>query len=178
MKIYDIKSFYIITDLKEHLDNKMLLLSMINSTKSDVIKEGNDFVTKTDWNYQNEKREYFEKFIEIIKPYMAQMTNELSCSEWNINNLWYQLYHKKSKHEWHVHTNTNYTNIYYLHLPDEKLKTQLYDVREKKIIDNIEIKEGQMLTFPAHIIHRSPENNTEETKVIISFNSNFDKVKM
>jgi len=176
MKFYNLNSFYIITELKEHFDNKMKLLSLINSTKSDSIKENNDFVTKTDWQFKDEKRVYVEEFYKIIQPYMDQMAKKLNCNEWDINTIWFQLYNKKSKHDWHVHTNTNYTNIYYLNLPNNTLKTQLYDVREQKVIDSIEIKEGQLLTFPANIIHRSPENNTDDVKIIISFNSNFDKV--
>ena len=37
----------------------------------------------------------------------------------------------------------------------------------------IEVAEGQLLTFPANIIHRSPINTTDKVKTIISFNSNF-----
>jgi len=178
MKFYNLKSFYIISDIKEHLDNKILLLSLINTTKSSFIKEHGDFVTKTDWEFQNEKREYLDKFYNMIKPYMNQMAHKLKCNEWNISSGWFQLYSKQSKHGWHLHTNTNYTNIYYLNLPNDKLKTQLYDIRDEKIIDEIEVNEGQLLTFPANIIHRSPENYSDELKVIISFNSNFDEVKI
>ena len=42
-----------------------------------------------------------------------------------------------------------------------------------RVIKNIKVKEGQVLTFPANIIHRSPVNNHDNQKVIISFNSNF-----
>lgn len=178
MKFYNLNSFYIITEIKEHINYKMSILSLINSTKSNSITKGDDFVTKTDWEFQNEKRDYLEKFYTMIRPYMDKMTYELKCTEWNISNAWFQIYSKKSKHNWHLHNNTNYTNIYYLNLPNDKLKTQLYDIRDEKIIDDIEIEEGQLLTFPAHIVHRSPENNTEETKVIISFNSNFDGVRI
>ena len=51
-------------------------------------------------------------------------------------------------------------------------------VTTNKIIDNIEVKEGQMLTFPANVIHRSPTNIQDDAKVIIAFNSNFDEVKI
>jgi hypothetical protein len=178
MKFYDLKSYYIVTEINEHINNKMDILSLINSTKSNSITKDDDFVTKTDWEFQNEKKDYLEKFYTMIRPYMDKMTYELKCTEWNISNAWFQIYNKKSKHNWHLHNNTNYTNIYYLHLPISNLKTQLYDIRNEKVIDNIEVKEGQLLTFPAHIIHRSPENYSDEPKVIISFNSNFDKVNI
>ena len=54
---------------------------------------------------------------------------------------------KNSTHDWHVHPEVNYTNVYYLNLPDESIKTQLYDIKENKIID-IQLKEGnQLITF-------------------------------
>ena len=39
--------------------------------------------------------------------------------------------------------------------------------------DGTRIHEGQCITFPANIKHRSPVNDTDQQKVIISFNSNF-----
>ena len=53
-------------------------------------------------------------------------------------------------------------------------------------MEDIEVKEGQILTFPASVLHRSPVNkieqpkkfwsfkNTVEKKVVISFNSDFE----
>ena len=40
-----------------------------------------------------------------------------------------------------------------------------------EIID-IKLREGQLLTFPAHIMHRSPVNKSKERKTVISFNTN------
>ena len=49
----------------------------------------------------------------------------------------------------------------------------MYDITENKIVD-IELKEGQLFTFPANILHRSPINISNNVKTIISFNTNFD----
>ena len=38
----------------------------------------------------------------------------------------------------------------------------------------MDINEGDLITFPANMIHRSPQNNTNERKSIISFNCDFD----
>ena len=109
---------------------------------------------------------------------MNTMANKLKCKSWNIYNAWYQIYKKQDTHSWHIHPDVNYTNVYYIDLPEQKIKTQLYDIIEDKIIDEIEIKEGQLFTFPAHIIHRSPINTYDKTKTIISFNSNFRQVNL
>ena len=170
MRLYDLKSFYIITDIKEHKENKDRLLSLINNMEASSV----DNVSKTDWNLPREnKRHYKDLFLKIIHPYLNEMTDKLKFKLCKISNVWYQSYEKNSTHDWHVHPEVNYTNVYYLNLPDENIKTQLYDIKENKIID-IELKEGQLLTFPANILHRSPINTSNSVKTIISFNTNFD----
>ena len=179
MKILPLKSFYIITDIKEHHLIKDKLLFLINKTKQSKINDRNDCISQTDWNVPKEiKREYLDFFYLMIKPYMNTMANKLKCKSWNIYNAWYQIYKKQDTHSWHIHPDVNYTNVYYIDLPERKIKTQLYDIIDDKIIDEIEIKEGQLFTFPAHIIHRSPINTYDKTKTIISFNSNFRQVNL
>jgi len=177
VKILPLKSFYIITDIKEHNQNKKKLISLIYKIKESNIANENSNISRTDWNLPKEtRREYLDLFYSIIRPYMNVMTNKLKCHSWDITNAWYQIYKKEDKHSWHSHSHSNFTNVYYINLPEEKIKTQLYDIIDNKIIDEIEIKEGQLFTFPAHIIHRSPINTSDKNKIIISFNSNFDKV--
>lgn len=174
MKFFDLNSFYIITNIKEHEKNKKKLISLINKMEQSSIEDENSHISKTDWNLSREKsRDYLILFYEIIKPYMDTMKDKLKCNNWNIKNTWYQIYKKNDNHDWHVHPDNNYTNVYYLNLPKSNVKTQLYDVKSNKIIDEIDIKEGQLFTFPANILHRSPKNKFNETKTIISFNSNF-----
>ena len=101
------------------------------------------------------------------------MASKLRCETWDIYNTWYQVYNRPGdKHGWHTHMYANYTNVYYLSLPNRSIKTQLYDVMSNRIIKDVKVREGQVLTFPASIIHRSPENDNNQ-KVVISFNSNF-----
>ena len=48
-------------------------------------------------------------------------------------------------------------------------------MEESKIIDDIDIEEGDLITFPAYIIHRS-NTNTLLKKTIISYNSSFETI--
>ena len=66
----------------------------------------------------------------------------------------------------------NLASIYYVELPDESLITILKDPETgKEIIPDV--KEGQILTFGADILHRSPRNFTDSRKTVISFNVEF-----
>ena len=173
MKFFELKSFYIVTDIKEHQQIKPKLLSCIESMPQASINDGHEITSKTDWNIPStHKREYLDIFYSVMKPYMKEMTSKLKCKKCEITNTWYQLYNKNDKHDWHVHPGANYSNVYYLSLPDKSIKTQLYDIINESIVENIEVQEGQVLTFPAHIIHRSPIN-IKDQKIVISFNSNF-----
>ena len=59
MRLYDLKSFYIITDIKEHKENKDRLLSLIDNMEASSV----DNVSKTDWNLPREtKRHYKDLF--------------------------------------------------------------------------------------------------------------------
>jgi|TARA_R110002096_G_scaffold292509_3_gene487033 hypothetical protein len=179
MKFFDLKSFYILTDIKEHQQNKNKLLSLINKMELSTINNSNNVISKTDWNLPKEtKREYINFFYKMVTPYMNDMAVKLKCKFWDISNAWYQVYKEQDTHNWHIHENNNYTNVYYLDLPEQNIKTELYDVKDNKVINEIQLKEGQLFTFPAHIIHRSPPNLSNKIKTIISFNSNFTQINL
>ena len=190
MKFFELKSFYIITDIKEHQENKIKLLRSIDAMPQSSLDTTAEQV-KTDWNLSEDyKREYLDIFYDMIRPYMQEMVERLKCERWSIQNAWYQGYDKGGRHDWHTHPEANYTNVYYLSLPNKSIKTQLYDVVGESIVENIEVEEGQILTFPASVIHRSPVNEIDESnnwwpfknkidrKIVISFNSNFNSPVM
>jgi hypothetical protein len=88
---------------------------------------------------------------------------------WRITNAWFQQYKKNSYHEYHNHTQTNFTNVYFLELPDTNFKT-IIKIENKEY--EYKVKEGQLITFPAHLLHTSKPNGYKR-KTIISFNSDF-----
>ena len=52
----------------------------------------------------------------------------------------------------------------------------MYDIPENKIVFDTELVEGDLYLFPSNILHRSPPNNTNKQKSIISFNVDFDDI--
>ena len=179
MNFYNFNSFYIVTDIKEHQQNKQRLLDLIDIMPLSSIVNDMENISKTDWNLPKEQeRKYLDEFYKMVIPYMNNMAKKLKCKTWNIDNGWFQVYDETNTHQWHVHEKSNYTNVYYLHLPDDTIKTEVYDVTTGKILNGFEVKEGQILTLPASVIHRSPVNKTNQKKVVIAFNSNFDEVDL
>ena len=81
MKLYDLKSFYIITDIKEHKEQKDRLLSLIDNMEESSLEN----ITKTDWTLPREtKREYKDLFLNMIQPYMRMMMNQFNFKECKI----------------------------------------------------------------------------------------------
>ena len=48
----------------------------------------------------------------------------------------------------------------------------LWDYQQHKILDEIELQEGELFVFPANMIHCSPPNFTNDKKTVIAFNMN------
>lgn len=181
MKKIKLSSYAFVFQIENHKEIKNKLLNLIKVTDQYTIrpdKSCNDYISKTDWKYSKMlERLYVIEFTRLIQPYITKMLKELSMDKAFIHNMWFQSYYKKDNHNWHIHEGTHWTNVYYLELPNKKFKTELYDPFKKKIIDNIEVKEGTLLSFPANILHRSPKNTSSKVKTIISFNTTFSNTK-
>jgi len=175
MKLKNLKSYYVITDVITHKDNKEKLLSLIDKTEQEPYED----ITLTDWKISNkENKPYIDLFYKMIAPHIKEMCSLMKFKKCEIYNTWFQIYDKKSKHDWHIHNGANWTNVYYLHLPKNKVKTEIYDIKNNNIIDDIEVTEGQILTIPAGTLHRSPENDLDDRKIVISFNSDFNELDL
>ena len=174
MKFHKLNSFYIVTDFKKHEQLKDILLKYIDEMPQDSINDGIEVTSKTDWNIPADyKRDYLDCFLKEFELSLMEMAGKLRCTRWKVDNMWYQVYNKGDKHDWHAHPGSNYSNVYYLSLPNKSLSTQLYDPMNDRVIKNIKVREGQVLTFPGNVIHRSPVNNNDDQKVVISFNTSF-----
>jgi len=167
MDIKEIKTEFIICDVPEHSKHKPILLDLISKIPNNPY----DQISKTDWNLPKAfERKYLEYFYShIIKNIMDQQKKHMMAKGWEINNGWFQQYEKDSFHVYHNHPNVNFTNVYFLELSDPQFKTSI-KIGEKEY--DYEVKEGQLITFPAHLLHCSKSNGNLR-KTIISFNSNF-----
>jgi hypothetical protein len=148
--------------------NKKLLF-LIDKIPNNPLKGRNDNISHTDWNLPPElKREYLDYFFEIIEPYMLKISKEFKSKKCEIDNIWFQQYYKSDLHRWHTHAKCHFTNVYFVELPCKSLGTEILD-QEK-----LDLHEGDLLTFPSYLYHRSPRNLGEKRKTVISFNTNFE----
>ena len=157
-----------ITDIKGHKAfNKKLLNYFSEMPCSNTGK-----ISKTDWKLDIKEKNYVNYFLKKIKPYYNKISKIVGFDKWGwkIHNIWFQIYNKNDEHKWHNHQYANWSNVYYVKLPNKNMSTELYNRIKNKPI-KINVKEGQLLTFPANVMHRSPVNKTDKQKIIVSFNS-------
>ena len=161
--------------IKEHKVIKNKMLSLIdNMPKSDLHVKDHSNISKLDWNIErNFNREYLKVFEPHLFKYMNMFLEHVPYDKWEIHNIWYQQYSMNSNHGWHVHTECQFTNVYYLELPENTPKTQIINPFTGDLIE-LEVNEGDLVTFPSFIIHTAPIVKEDARKTIISFNSSLN----
>jgi cupin superfamily acireductone dioxygenase involved in methionine salvage len=175
MNEYSLSLKYFVYDIPNHKIHKKNILSLINKMPKSSYLRRDCKVYNTDWNLPKEiKREYADYFYkEIAKDYMNWFLEKYNLTNYEIHNIWYQQYLKNNFHSYHTHSGCNLTNIYFIEAPIKEMITDVIDLDNKKI--NLKCKEGQIISFPAFLLHRSNVNNTNLRKTIMSFNSSFVK---
>jgi hypothetical protein len=175
MKIIQTTTPIFVYTIENHLEHKDILLNAINlfiesqDTELDEHSTGTNTTIQSDWNLtRGDYLQYFYKH--IVPQQIIEITKSLHLENWSIDNGWFQQYTELSEHTWHTHPNTQFTNVYYLELPDNSYKTEVKDINNNII--EFDAKEGDILTIPSHLVHRSKPNSNKR-KTIISYNSSF-----
>lgn len=178
MKITTFETSLYVQEIKEHNNNKDNILKLIKEMPDNQYSRDDQTISKTDWNVPSDRhRDYLTAFYRMIAPYYDNLMKTLKFTKWEIFNGWFQQYIKSDYHSWHVHPTGNYTNVYYLEMPEHHMKTEIYNTTTNDII-YIDVHEGDLITFPAFLHHRSPVIHSDKRKTIISFNSSFDCVDL
>lgn len=168
----------VLTRLREHENIKDELMFHINNQDANRIYSDSHKdldITRCDWNID---REVPRQWLEILRPHLTieldSIYKELGYSKYDVKNIWFQQYATNGVHGWHVHVDCQWTNVYYVDMPDDCPQTEIINPYNQKEIIKVDVKEGDILTFPSFVIHRAPVNKSNKTKTIISFNSDAD----
>jgi len=154
---------YSIKDFKKH---KNKILKLIDAMPKIFMKAKGANISKTDWLLTPEyNRDYWVYLRNLLIPFFVEMENKYG-GIFSIQNFWFQQYHKLDYHGWHNHSHCHFSSVVYLECSNQ---TDLTQFKDMPIID---AKEGDVITFPSYIFHRSPLINSSSRKTIVSFNSN------
>ena len=161
---------------------------------TDINYDYTSHISKTNWQDEIFGEEWAQIWPHFLSPAdQIQVVNSIKNNypdrDWSsgaVTESWFNQYIAESgaEHPWHHHAESerksgeknpciNLASIYYVELPDKSLTTILKDPETgKEIIPDV--KEGQILTFGADILHRAPRNFTNSRKTAIAFNIMFD----
>ena len=170
------------TRMREHDNIKKQILDIIETQSNGRRIYDSNFddldITKCDYNTQG-FNDSSHRYLPILRPHLLQELDEIlpemGYTKFHITNIWYQQYETDSVHGWHVHTDCQFSAVYYLELPESCPKTEFVIPFDQKETLNINVKEGDIVIFPSYCIHRAPKNTSTERKTIISWNSNYEK---
>jgi uncharacterized protein YjlB len=170
IKVRKIPAEILTVKVEQHKKYKLKLLDAIaelpfNNYHGDGI-EDKDLAT-SDWGLpKNHPRKYLDLYYkDVIPSTMAQIQKYYKAQGWTITNSWYKTYNKNSYYPWHNHPETNFSLVYFLELPDSEFRTTV-KVQDKII--EYEAKEGDLICFPAHLLHKAAANKSGRKTVIVS----------
>jgi len=175
MKISEDKSYFKY-QIPNYKNFKKELIDLIYKSNFETVDKYGEKVSFSDFKYSKDfSRKYvIYIFNKIIKDFIKEFCRANNCKLISIHNIWFQIYKTGDFHSIHTHASSNFTNIVYIDMPMDKIKTNVYSLNKDKI--DIEIKEGDILTFPAFFPHESPVNDCKDNKIVVSFNSSIEDI--
>ena len=114
---------------------------------------------------------------------------DLETQEVKISNMWAIINKKGNFNIEHTHPNNYLSAAYYVKAPEKagsfvvenplSVARHSYPLVEKKTEYNIKaaalnIREGDLLLFPAYLPHKVNENKSDEDRIVVSFNVNIN----
>ena len=164
-------------DHEKHKDSLLSKIDALKDVPGTPVMPG----VYSDWDLPEEiEREYLDEFYGLIDPIMESvaqsagfLTPEYLIRDYRmgITKIWFNQYSEGGEHDWHNHPGCQFTNCYYLELPNVEYSTDVIGA-DGKLCKNHAI-EGDVMTCSAWMKHRSKPNGPER-KTIIAWNSNYE----
>ena len=136
----------------------------------------------------SDDQKYKTWFWEQIAPLVKQFARDVAVRpetglnyQINVDMMWFHRMDRGDYDNWHNHSYCQWVGVYYVDLPEGE-QTLLQDYEGNTF--QPDVKEGQLLIFPASYIHKSPVANARKTVINFNFNvsskytkETIDKVK-
>lgn len=170
---------WFITKINEHASIKQSVLNLIDQEDSGYnrsLREENVYTDyKPDGNFSYKK--YFQYVQDILKSSLISNFINQGFLPPVLKEVWFQQYYHNYFHGLHNHSGADWTNIYYVELPEDlSTKIQFFT---SGIVFTPELCEGCVLTLPGLIPHYSirnqSKNNQRKTVIVFNVNTSYDK---
>ena len=125
------------------------------------------------------------KVLHMMNDHFARFANQASPSSiedipYYFSSAWLTIQPPGESYQMHVHPNAILTGTYYLNTPEDCGNLVLIDTQEVaispltgavKIIDIVP-KEGNMVFFPAYVMHEVRKNESKQVRISLTFDLN------
>ena len=169
------------TTLPNHESRKKEILEYISKSCTESYNdESHDAVIFCDYNRSvDSSRSYLKSLLPDLGDVLLKEGEFFFYKELKIHNIWFQQYYENDIHDWHIHSEAQYTGVYYVQINELSPQTQFCDPISKEVFE-IGVKEGDVIFFPSFVIHRSPKitDNLILKKTIVSFNFSFLDIEL
>ncbi len=137
----------------------------------------------------NQEDAEIKLFIESISPNIQKVVNDMGWdpirNNIKLTNIWSVVNKKNASNSRHTHSNSYISAAYYVKAPKNCGDIYFYDPRSANTIRtpiikestrlgmqqvNISPQEGLLIMFPSYLHHSVGENNSDEERIVISFN--------
>lgn len=160
----DIFDFFYKTTIEDFSEIKKNFLDSICDGVN--INTSVDIISKTDWNTSLE-RTYVKHLQKHIFSHNSSFCKEMGYSKVNVSDIWYQQYENHDTHGYHNHPLCSFSNIIYIELPYKESST-VFKIKDE--VFTVDVKEGDILSFPGIIAHGSPKIH-EGRKTVVVYNT-------
>jgi hypothetical protein len=172
IKTGDVPCCVYVSDVKEHKEFKNKFLEFLSYNNVHGFKTERDNIYNTDFfvkTHPSTDNSYVDLALPFINKHNYALYSFLGyTTPIETDNIWFQQYKKSNQHSWHRHKLSIFSNVYYVDLHEESSKTTFRFLGKEF---HVEVKEGQILTFPSFLEHCSKPNASDKIKTVISFNS-------
>ena len=147
------------------------ILSMV---PFDNVKAKDTHLTYTDY-FEESEPAYAKDFLEIVQPYLEEFHKVGKYKFTRVTSLWCQKYKAGDCHSPHDHGSTGFSAVLYAKLhPDVHPSTEFFSPfpteSGHKTNISLKVEEGDLIIFPAHLLHMAPPHYSDKMRVIFSFN--------
>lgn len=172
MQTFEIPTYIFVQQMPDHAAVKKQLLRQLTMADSRPLNTEYESISATDWEFSHGLRNWEVAFRRYIQGKQDELAEKMLADAVMVTRIWFQQYKESDFHTWHAHNQTNYSSVYFVECA-EGMETEFFDISKKEVVKNITVKEGDIITFPSSIYHRSKPNNSGSRKTIISWNLDF-----
>ena len=178
---------FLVKDYEKLNINMLEYIKELQKSDPEGVNKSNVFGWHSKGFDMNDKKVSY--FFESIKPNIDNILIDMGWDDLNnkinITSAWSIINKKNASNERHIHSNSYISAVYYVSAPKNCGDILFHDPRQAKIIRkpntikanqlnaevvNITPQSGLLVLFPSYLYHSVAKNNSDEERIIISFN--------